>query len=130
MEGTTSSQPVQILDEVGFEEAIQSALRQEHDSRAWEIAKQGAEIFPESEPLTRAAEVLAPARVVKKKRKASHIKGLTASLQWLAENGSRYKDRWIAVHDGQMVADAATRDELDKHLSSKIRENALITRIP
>lgn len=90
--------------------AIDAALGLEMASLAIKLAQLGGRLFPDHERVQKAAQVLAPpiARVVR----PSHTKGLNASMAWFEEYANQYRGQWVAVREGQLLAAAASLEEL------------------
>jgi hypothetical protein len=55
--------------------------------------------------------LLAPA-VVKPGARATGRGDLVQNVQWIREHGPRYRRRWVALKDGQLVVDAGSYNEL------------------
>ncbi len=48
------------------------------------------------------------------------IKVLPKDFQWLSKNAAKHRGRWIAIHEGKLVADATSLDELLERVSTLV----------
>jgi hypothetical protein len=90
--------------------AIQLALSMNLVWPARDLVEQGMRLFPDHEPLRRAARVFEPPTV-----RMSHgtpLKGIKASHTWLRAHAHEYRGQWIAVNQGRLLGTARTLDEL------------------
>lgn len=95
--------------------------------RAKSLTETAHERFPEHEQIARTLSIFhpPPARVVTPKWRESPESAL-ATWQWLDDHAHDYSiGHWLSVWDGQLVADAPSRSELDKILNT-LRQNGTL----
>ncbi len=88
--------------------------------QAKKLTEIGLTQFPENEVFTRVWRLFnpPPARVGKA-RWQSTPEALDASMNWIQEHADEYeRGHWLAVKNGNLVADAPTLKELDKVIES------------
>jgi hypothetical protein len=91
--------------------AIQLALSLNLVWPARDLAKQGIQLFPDDEPLRRAARVFEPP-TARMSRNNTPLKGIKESHNWLRDHAHEYRGQWIAVNQGRLLGAARTLDEL------------------
>jgi hypothetical protein len=79
---------------------------------ARQLAFRAVELYPEHEKIKYYAHVLAPAKVTVVPSNPERRKMVAANHDWLRENRLKYLNRWVAVRNGELLADAASLDEL------------------
>jgi Arc/MetJ-type ribon-helix-helix transcriptional regulator len=90
--------------------AISRALETGVPVLAENLAKEGAERYPEHAELQKYARVLAPPKVMS--RPASASATLKANNAWLRTYRHAYMGQWIALRDGELVQVADSFDAL------------------
>ena len=93
-----------------------SAIKSDFECGGLHIARQLAfravELYPEHEQIQYYAHVLAPPKVTVVPSNPDRRKMVAANQDWLRENRLKYLNRWVAVRNGDLLADAASLDEL------------------
>ncbi len=117
--------PTQPADR--FKQAVDMALSLGGMKLAWELAKQGHELYPDHEPLARFAHVLAPAKVIRTLPASGPE--LSASLNWFKQHASEYRGQWVVVDAGQLIGAASSRQELIEQVGSMLGPDAIVTHI-
>lgn len=107
------SAPADVLDR-----AIGLAIGFGDMKRGKALTELGIRRFPEHEQIARTSLLFnpRPARVVKTPRRP--VNWFRDSMEWIRQHVDEYEiGHWLAVRPGELVADASTRDGLDKKLS-------------
>lgn len=108
--------------------AIDLALSQEMASLAIGLAQRGKDLFPHHERIQRAARVLAPP--IARRTKLPAARGLTASRAWLRAHAKEYRGQWVAVREGELLANGDTLEALEDVIGrGRKATNTIITRI-
>jgi hypothetical protein len=94
--------------------AISLALSLDLSRLAMDLAQKGGTLFPFDKEMENAAKVLRPPTVRIIDRPASSV---ASSMEWVSAHAAEYKDKWIAVRDGNLVAEAMSFDELTAKMS-------------
>ena len=89
---------------------IQLALNMNLVWPARDLAEQGMRLFPDHEPLRRAARVFEPPTV--RMTRGTPLKGIKESHNWLRAHAHEYRGQWIAANQGRLLGAAHTLDEL------------------
>ncbi|HAX76688.1 MAG TPA: hypothetical protein DCY88_12805 [Cyanobacteria bacterium UBA11372] len=79
---------------------------------ARQLAFRAVELYPDHEQTQYYAYVLAPPKVTVVPSNPERRKMVAANQDWLRENRIKYLNRWVAVRNGELLADAASLDEL------------------
>jgi hypothetical protein len=74
------------------------------------LAQQGAGLHPEDPELQKFAYVLAPPKVIV--RDLPPTSSVRADRDWMLKYSHAYRGRWVALHDGKLLAEANTLDEV------------------
>lgn len=107
---------------------IDLALSLELANLAIKLAQRGKRLFPRHKRIQRAAQVLAPP--VGREAAMSHPKTFGASQVWLREHATEYRGRWVAVHEGELVATARSLQELATEIGEdEDTANILISKV-
>lgn len=93
-----------------FISGVQLALQAGAHLAARHLSSEGARLYPENIELQKQARILAPARVVA--RTPTTYPAHRANRDWLKANESEYRDRWVALRDGQLLGTATSSEEL------------------
>lgn len=109
-------------------QAIQVALQLELLRLAYRLAETGHQLFPDDQALATAAHVIAPPKIIATDVPAKP--GLELSMRWLNENAKRYRGQWVAMKNGELMGQAATRQALVDALGEQTSIIDIITRIP
>jgi hypothetical protein len=88
---------------------IRDLLGNERVSEARNVLHEALVNQPNDEELKRLRTVLAPPKVP---RGGALDVDRTKDFQWLNENAARHRGRWVAIHDGELVSEASSLDEL------------------
>ena len=88
---------------------IRNLLEQERVSEARSVLHDALAAQPKDADLLRLRALLARPRV---RRGGALDADRTKDFQWLAENGAKRRGRWLAIHEGKLVAEATSLDEL------------------
>lgn len=76
------------------------------------LAYRGVEVYPDHEILKKYAHILAPPVVKVVPSSPERRQNFLANHEWLKENRFKYRGRWIALHNGKLLGNAANVDEL------------------
>lgn len=108
-----------------FREVVRLAVAVGAVSTAAELAREGVERFADDPQLRETARVLAPpaARTVARRTELEPDK----DRAWIAANRDEYRGRWVALHNGDLVAVAETPERLVEELNG--REDVFLTRV-
>ncbi len=107
--------------------AIDLALREERPTLATRLAQLGRQLFPHHERIERAACVLAPGSA--RSTSLPLVEGLSTSRRWLREHADEYRGQWVAVREGELVAVAASLEQLGNTVDLEEGANLLVIRI-
>ncbi len=81
---------------------------------AMELAQKGRQIFPDSQQLQQAADVLRPPVVVgTRPAQGDHGQALRA---WLTEHSHEYLGQWVAVRNGALLGVSSTLKDLSQQI--------------
>jgi hypothetical protein len=90
------------------------------------LSEIGARQFPDHETVQRYARVLAPPKILRTDLPPDP--GAAADMLWLKKHSSEYRNRWVALKDGELLDSAESFEQLiAKHPA---RSGVLLTRIP
>jgi hypothetical protein len=104
--------------------AISLALSLDLSRLAMDLAQKGETLFPFDKEMENAAKVLQPPTVRVINRPPSSV---ASSMEWVSAHAAEYKDKWIAVRDGNLVAEAMSFDELAAKIS--LNADTLVTKV-
>ena len=76
------------------------------------LAFRGVEVYPDHEILKKYAHILAPPVVKVVPSSPEERQSLRADREWFDKNRLKYLGRWVALRSGELLADAASFDEL------------------
>ncbi len=94
-----------------FVQAVRTALQDGDFKTAQQLAFQAVEHYPDHEELKDFTYLLAPPMVILGNPSPEERSMYRA---WLRSNHLKYRGRWIALSNGQLIADARNSDELKK----------------
>ncbi len=97
---------------------IRDLLEHERVSEARGVLQEALVSRPHDEDLLRLQSLLAPPHV--RKSGTTLDTDRTKDFQWLSDNASTHRDRWVAIHEGQLVAEATSLDELLERVSALV----------
>lgn len=93
-----------------------NAIKSDFDRGGLHIARQLAfraiELYPEHEQIKYYAHVLAPPKVTVSPSSPERRQSILADREWMDKNRFKYIGRWVALRNGELLADAASLDEL------------------
>jgi len=98
-----------------FIRAMRSALERGDYGTAQQLSTQAVEHYPDHKELLKYAYVLAPPKVTVDKRPPD--RDTEVNQDWVRENRTQYRGRWVALRNGQLLASARKIDELVDQLS-------------
>jgi hypothetical protein len=111
-----------------FKQAVDMALSLEAIHLARRLANLGHELHPDHVGLARIARIIAPPRVIDANRPP--VKGISATMEWLAQHAGEYYGQWVAVQAGRLLGASASRKELVEALGElSDQSDILITRL-
>lgn len=76
------------------------------------LAFRGVEVYPNHELLQKYARILAPPEVKVSPSSPEKRQRTLADQEWMKKNRLKYRGRWVAVRNGELLADTASVDEL------------------
>ena len=79
---------------------------------ARQLAFRAVELYPEHEQIQYYAHVLAPPKVTVVPSTPERRQTILADQAWMDKNRLNYIRRWVALRNGELLADAASLDEL------------------
>ena len=100
---------------------IRNLLENERVSEARRVLDEALVNQPKDEELQRLRTVLAPPKV---RRSGALDADRTKDFQWLAENGAKHRGSWVAIHQGELVSEATSLDELLERVSTLVLARA------
>jgi hypothetical protein len=114
-------------DAATWEDAIRRALLLGYDGIARWLSAQAVQHHPDNAALTRLAALVAPPRLLG--RRSSPNAGVSTSMRWFDQHRGEYQGQWVAIHHGEIVGHAASREMLEVELPPNL-EDVLIDRMP
>ena len=79
---------------------------------AQRISIEAGQHYPDRAEVARYVYILAPAKVTTSPSDPEKRKRRQADREWKMQNRDKYRHRWIALRNGELVVDAASVDEL------------------
>ena len=79
---------------------------------ARQLAFRAVKLYPENEKIQYYAHVLAPPKVTVVPSNPERRQSIMADRTWMEKNRLNYIGRWVALRNGELLADAASLDEL------------------
>jgi hypothetical protein len=96
-----------------FATAVRLVLRVNAVQLARQLSALGAERYPDDAELQKIAYVLAPPRVI---AQGQADPCADDNIQWLKENRQRYRGKWVALRDGELLAVADSPLQLQEQV--------------
>lgn len=96
----------------GFIEAMEVALKKGDFYTAQGLSIEAGKHYPDHAEVQRYAYILAPAKITTSPSDPERRKTIQANREWMKENRANYRNRWVALRSGKLLADAASVDEL------------------
>lgn len=109
----------------GFIEAMEVALKKGDFYTAQGLSIEAGKHYPDHAEVQRYAYILAPAKITTSPSDPERRKTIQANREWIKQNRDKYRNRWVAVRSGELLADASSLDELADKLDD--RNNVLFT---
>jgi len=106
-----------------FERAVRLALAAGAHRMARILAARGARLYP-GDP-QKISSILAPPRIIR--ADLPHDETVRANHEWLKAHADQYLGRWVALKNGELLAQGATAREVKDQLEDT--EEVLITRV-
>jgi len=95
---------------------------------AIELVSMGKQIFPSDKKIEIVARIISPPKVIGT-RPAQSI-GIDKSKKWIKQNSSKYKGKWIAVQNGELLGGAPTLKELHNQIGQhKNTPNTIMVKV-
>ncbi len=104
------SNGAQPLSAKAYVRAVKKALAEGAYLRARAVSAEGASKFPQDAQLARYALVLAPPRVIRTEYAPDTT--IAQDKNWIKQNGDRYRGKWIALRNGELLGATDTLQEL------------------
>jgi hypothetical protein len=84
---------------------------------AFDLATKAKELYPKHEKIVSAYSALSPPRIIG--TRPPRATGIEKSHTWFRENASNHKGKWVAVNNGQLLAEADSLKELTARIDEK-----------
>ncbi len=94
---------------------IRDLLERERVSDARSVLQEALVSQPHDEDLLRLQSLLAPPQV---RESGALDTDRTKDFHWLSKNAAKHRGGWVAIHEGKLVADATSLDELLERVSA------------
>jgi hypothetical protein len=108
-----------------FARAVRLALAAGAHLLARKLAAQGARLYPDHRELQKMSQILAPPRVLRTNLPANT--SARANLAWMRAHAAEYREQWVALKDGALLASAPTARELKQQLPTT--DGLFLTRV-
>jgi hypothetical protein len=106
---------------------IRMALSLEAPLMARRLAEHGLKQYPNHPEINRFAHILAvPTAMPVEPATEVDIK---ANKEWLAANREAYRGKWVAVHNGTLIADGSTFSDLTANVGEVKGKGILLTQV-
>ena len=96
----------------GYIQAMEAALKKGDFYTAQALSIEAGKDYPDHAEVQRYAYILAPAKITTSKSDPERRKTIQADREWMKQNRHKYRNRWVALRSGRLLADAASVDEL------------------
>ena len=110
-----------------FINAMRTALEQGDRNSAQQISFQAVEQYPNHEEIKKFADVLAPPNITVSSSTTEQRKMLEVNREWLRQHRIDYRNRWIALRYGRLLADASSFDELIDRIGREKMNGVFLT---
>lgn len=107
--------------------AVRLALSSGAHMKARHLAKEGAVRYPEHEELQKMARILAPPQIISNNLPSKP--GAGADMAWLKEHGDQYRSQWVALKDGELLANANSFAEIIEIVGNPRGKGILVTKV-
>jgi hypothetical protein len=95
---------------------------------AMELVSMAKRIFPSDKKIEVLARIISPPRAIG--TRPSQSIGIDKSKKWIKQNSFKYKGKWIAVQNGELLGDAPTLKELHNQIGQhKNTPNTIIVKV-
>jgi len=112
-----------------YEEAVDMALTLDAVAVARQLAKLGHDLYPDSPKLARFVNVLALPQKLNVDRLPKQ--GLSLAIQWMRHHTEEYRQQWVVIRNGELIASSISRDELVNTLGGELdAANVVVIWIP
>jgi len=108
-----------------FERAVRLALAAGSHRMARMLAARGARLYPDDPQMQKISRLLAPPRILRANLPPDET--ARANHEWLKAHADQYLGRWVALKNGELLAQGATAREVKDQLEDT--EEVLITRV-
>lgn len=120
MSNSLATEPITIVEETSEDliQAIRGLLDSQQIRAAKEMAARGAKFFPERPWLVKADKVLNSCKATSKPARDLGV-DRRKEYEWLRKNQDAYKDRWVALLEGNLIACADSFEEVMQEVGSQ-----------
>ena len=118
--GIIATEPRTVAEE-SSEDLVRTIRKLLDSQEIWaakETAARGAELFPGDPWLAKADKVLNSCKTTSRPARDLGV-DRRKEYEWLRENQERYRDRWVALLEGKLVACAGSFEDLLHGVSSR-----------
>ena len=84
--------------------------------------------YPDHEVIQKLAYLLAPSKIIVDSNTPRYT-DTQMNREWIKQNRMQYRGRWIALKDGQLLADGKNIDEISEQLGDLRNTGILVTAI-
>lgn len=99
-----------------FISALDRVLNRSDFNAARELSFRAVERYPDSAEIKKYAYILAPPMILQGEEQSKDAK---IYQEWLRENHFKYRNRWVALRQCELVADAKTEKELKELIGDR-----------
>ena len=96
----------------GYIQAMEAALKKGDFYTAQALSIEAGKDYPDHGEVQRYAYILAPAKITTSPSDPERRKTIQANREWIKQNRNKYRNRWVAVRSGELLADANSLDDL------------------
>lgn len=107
--------------------AMDRALAGDDFKGAQHLSLQAIAQYPENQDIKKYAYVLAPPKITSVKRNPPPDR--QANRNWIEQNRTEYRGRWVALKNGQLLADGKNIDDLVSQVGSLKNTGIFVTAI-
>ena len=109
-------------------QAIELAMMAGAHYKARLLSAQAMNAFPDSAEAQKLAYILAPPQIKSGIPKPAKV-DLCANREWLLEHASKYKNQWIALHNGKLIGQAPTLNDLISQVGNPKDKGIFVTQV-